>query len=96
MLSIYTGLFVSLAQGFGLLYVLVWDFSLHSNMFGANVIFSQGKRNISMQKTVSWSTEHIVVLIPMKTTVSRPKLGLKAKLAGHNFQITQPEKQKNV
>lgn len=72
MLSFYAGLFVSLSQGLGLLYV----FSLR---FLSPVQYIWGEWNLKLVKkehlyaeTVSWSTKHIVELIPMKTTFKLP------------------------
>lgn len=83
MLSFYAGLFVSLSQGLGLLYV----FSLR---FLSPVQYIWGEWNLKLVKkehlyaeTVSWSTKHIVELIPMKTTVSGsvlPKVGPKGQV----------------
>lgn len=83
MLSFYAGLFVSLSQGLGLLYVFSLRFLSPVQYFWGEWNLKLVKKEHLYAETVSWSTKHIVELIPMKTTVSGsvlPKVGPKGQV----------------
>lgn len=83
MLSFYAGLFVSLSQGLGLLYVFSLRFLSPVQYFWGEWNLKLVKKEHLYAETVFWSTKHIVELIPMKTTVSGsvlPKVGPKGQV----------------